>query len=92
MKILVTGGAGFIGSNFARMALSGKLPGLEEAHITVFDALTYSGTLTNLEAVQDYPATRLSAVTSAIARRSVRPWPVMTPSSTLLRKAMLIDP
>jgi len=37
------------------MALSGKLPGLEEAHITVFDALTYSGTLTNLEAVQDSP-------------------------------------
>jgi dTDP-glucose 4,6-dehydratase len=37
------------------MALSGQLPGLEEAHITVFDALTYSGTLTNLEAVQDSP-------------------------------------
>jgi dTDP-glucose 4,6-dehydratase len=55
MKIFVTGGAGFIGSNFARRALSGKLPGLEEAHITVFDALTYSGTLTNLEAVQDSP-------------------------------------
>ncbi len=55
MKIFVTGGAGFIGSNFARMALSGQLPGLEEAHITVFDALTYSGTLTNLEAVQDSP-------------------------------------
>ena len=55
MKIFVTGGAGFIGSNFARMARSGRLPGLEEAHITVFDALTYSGTLTNLEAVQDSP-------------------------------------
>jgi len=55
MKIFVTGGAGFIGSNFARMALTGQLPGLEEADITVFDALTYSGTLTNLEAVQDSP-------------------------------------
>jgi dTDP-glucose 4,6-dehydratase len=55
MKIFVTGGAGFIGSNFARMALSGQLPGLEEADITVFDALTYSGTLANLESVQDSP-------------------------------------
>ena len=52
MKIFVTGGAGFIGSNFARMALTGRLPGLEEADITVFDALTYSGTLTNLQQVE----------------------------------------
>ena len=55
MKLFVTGGAGFIGSNFVRMALSGRLPGLEYADITVFDALTYSGTLTNLEAVADNP-------------------------------------
>jgi len=51
----VTGGAGFIGSNFVRMALRGELAGLEDAEITVFDALTYSGTLTNLEAVKDSP-------------------------------------
>ena len=55
MKLFVTGGAGFIGSNFVRMALSGRLPGLEEAEITVYDALTYSGTLTNLESVTDNP-------------------------------------
>ena len=55
MKLFVTGGAGFIGSNFVRMALGGALPGLEECEITVFDALTYSGTLTNLEAVKDSP-------------------------------------
>ncbi len=55
MKLCVTGGAGFIGSNFVRMALNGALPGLEDAEITVFDALTYSGTLTNLEAVKDSP-------------------------------------
>ena len=53
MKILVTGGAGFIGSNFVRMALSDRLPGLEGCEITVFDALTYSGTMTNLDAVKD---------------------------------------
>jgi dTDP-glucose 4,6-dehydratase len=58
MRILVTGGAGFIGSNFVRMALAGKLPGLEDSHITVLDALTYSGTLTNLQSIQDSPRFR----------------------------------
>ena len=52
MKLFVTGGAGFIGSNFARMLLADRLSGLEGADITVFDALTYSGTLTNLESVK----------------------------------------
>jgi len=51
MKIFVTGGAGFIGSNFVRMALSHRLEGLEDADITVFDALTYSGNLANLASV-----------------------------------------
>ncbi len=55
MKLFVTGGAGFIGSNFVRMALNGQLPGLEDASITVFDALTYSGTFTNLTWVEDNP-------------------------------------
>ena len=55
MRLFVTGGAGFIGSNFVRMALRGELGGLEDAEITVFDALTYSGTLTNLDAVKDSP-------------------------------------
>ena len=55
MKLFVTGGAGFIGSNFVRMALDGRLPGLEDASVTVFDALTYSGTLTNLTTVADHP-------------------------------------
>lgn len=55
MRLFVTGGAGFIGSNFVRMAISGRLPGLEDAEITVFDALTYSGTLSNLAEVKDSP-------------------------------------
>ncbi|KAA6430858.1 dTDP-glucose 4,6-dehydratase [Agrococcus sediminis] len=55
MKILVTGGAGFIGSNLVRMALTDRLPGLEGAAVTVLDALTYSGTLSNLAAVAEHP-------------------------------------
>lgn len=45
MRILVTGGAGFIGSNFVRMAL-GELP---DAEISVLDALTYAGNLENFD-------------------------------------------
>lgn len=47
MKLLVTGGAGFIGSNFVSRSLQTR-SGLE---VIVLDALTYAGTLENLEAV-----------------------------------------
>lgn len=53
MNILVTGGAGFIGSNFVRRALEDAYPGLEGASIVVLDALTYSGNLENLAPVAD---------------------------------------
>jgi len=47
MRVLVTGGAGFIGSNFVRRIVDGSLSGID--HVTVLDKLTYAGTLTNLE-------------------------------------------
>ena len=55
MKILVTGGAGFIGSNFVRRTIEDKYPGLEGAEVVVLDALTYSGNLENLASVADSP-------------------------------------
>lgn len=55
MKILVTGGAGFIGSNFVRRTLEDAYPGLEGADIVVLDALTYSGNLENLASVSESP-------------------------------------
>ncbi|RFA16527.1 dTDP-glucose 4,6-dehydratase [Subtercola boreus] len=55
MKILVTGGAGFIGSNFVRRVLKDSYPGLEGAEVVVLDALTYSGNLENLASVSDSP-------------------------------------
>ena len=55
MKILVTGGAGFIGSNFVRRTLEDAYPGLESADVVVLDALTYSGNLENLASVADSP-------------------------------------
>jgi dTDP-glucose 4,6-dehydratase len=55
MRILVTGGAGFIGSNFVRRTLEDAYPGLEGAEVVVYDALTYSGNLANLAAVAGSP-------------------------------------
>jgi dTDP-glucose 4,6-dehydratase len=54
MKLLVTGGAGFIGSAFVRYLL-GSDP---DARITVLDKLTYAGNLDNLAPVQDDPRFR----------------------------------
>lgn len=51
MKILVTGGAGFIGSNFVRMALTNRLSVQEIQKLTVLDALTYAGDVANLKHV-----------------------------------------
>src|SRR5258708_15097140 len=51
MKIFVTGGAGFIGSNFIRYVLStGK-----NFVVVNYDKLTYAGNLANLESVADSP-------------------------------------
>jgi dTDP-glucose 4,6-dehydratase len=55
VRILVTGGAGFIGSNFVRRTLEDAYPGLEDAEVVVYDALTYSGNLANLEPVENSP-------------------------------------
>jgi len=51
MKILVTGGAGFIGSNFIRLILGGG----KGYSIVNFDKLTYAGNLANLESVANNP-------------------------------------
>jgi dTDP-glucose 4,6-dehydratase len=51
MKIFITGGAGFIGSNFIRHVLSLK----KGYKIVNFDKLTYAGNLANLESVAGHP-------------------------------------
>ena len=54
MKIFVTGGAGFIGSEFVRSALGGKLEafGINPSKVIVYDALTYAGNIDNLSSVE----------------------------------------
>jgi dTDP-glucose 4,6-dehydratase len=73
VKVLVTGGAGFIGSNFVRYAI--------EAHpdwqVTTLDKLTYAGRLENLKSVEHNPRHRFvqgdvadAAVAAPLVRES----------------------
>ena len=54
MKIFVTGGAGFIGSNFIRFVLSGG----QDYRVVNYDGLSYAGNLANLDSVAALPAHR----------------------------------
>jgi dTDP-glucose 4,6-dehydratase len=54
MNLLITGGAGFIGSHFVRSALQDQLPGLVGASVTVLDKLTYAGNFANLGPVAEH--------------------------------------
>jgi dTDP-glucose 4,6-dehydratase len=65
MRILVTGGAGFIGSEFIRQTLLAWHP---EDEVTVLDKLTYAGNLANLEPAAAHPRYRF--VQGDIADRS----------------------
>ncbi len=51
IEVLVTGGAGFIGSNFVHYALATH----PDWHVTTLDKLTYAGRLENLEGALDHP-------------------------------------
>ena len=53
MKLLITGAAGFIGSNFVRMIAQGDLNGISS--VKVLDKLTYAGVKENLKAAEKYP-------------------------------------
>ena len=50
-KVLVTGGAGFIGSNFVHHALAAH----DDWEVTTLDKLTYAGRMENLADVIDHP-------------------------------------
>jgi dTDP-glucose 4,6-dehydratase len=58
MRVLVTGGAGFIGSHYVRQALAGAYPTLSDAEVLVLDKLTYAGSEENLQSVADDPRLR----------------------------------
>jgi dTDP-glucose 4,6-dehydratase len=66
---LVTGGAGFIGSNFVRYVLARD----RDVHVATYDSLTYAGNLANLESVRDHPRHRFDRgdITDAAAVAAV---------------------
>ncbi|MBW3627053.1 MAG: dTDP-glucose 4,6-dehydratase, partial [Actinobacteria bacterium] len=74
MRAFVTGGAGFIGSNYVRHLLA-----TTDDEVTVYDALTYAGNLANLAGLDDEPRFRFvrgdvtdrKAVGSAMAGHDV---------------------
>ena len=94
--IVVTGGAGFIGSNFVRHALART-----DARVVVLDKLTYAGNLESLADVASHPryafvqadiadreAVRASARAPARRRSSTsRPRPTSTARSTTRRSS-----
>jgi dTDP-glucose 4,6-dehydratase len=61
VRVVVTGGAGFIGSTYVRHVVEGAYPSLAGAEVVVLDKLTYAGDPSNLEGALDSPRVRLVA-------------------------------
>src|SRR5215831_1623562 len=55
VRILVTGAAGFIGSQYVRTALTGGYPEVAGAAVTVVDSLALTGDFAALSAVAGHP-------------------------------------
>ncbi len=74
MKILVTGGAGFIGSNYVRLLIAER-----DDRVVNLDLLTYAGNLENLAGLEDHPRYRfvrgdirdLAAVAALLAEERI---------------------
>ncbi len=80
LQVLVTGGAGFIGSNFVRRAIAAH----SDWHITTLDKLTYAGRLENLQDLIDHP--RHTFVKGDIANANVAA-PLVTASDIVVHFA-----
>ena len=66
-RILVTGGAGFIGSNFVHHVIANT-----DAHVTVLDKLTYAATKESLDGLDRRPSAALQGSAHARDHRTSR--------------------
>ena len=73
-SILITGGAGFIGSNFARHAISNGY------QVITLDALTYAGNRANLSEIDANPNHHLSKARLRMAALFGNCWRLTSPS------------
>ena len=80
-QVLVTGGAGFIGSNFVRHALAAH----RDWRITTLDKLTYAGRIESLRDVMDDPRHTFVRGDICDPRRSRRRWSSARTSSSTSR-------
>ena len=69
MNVLVTGGAGFLGSHLVRAILDDRLPGLEDATVTVLDKQPWGGRLPEHKRLEVIPADLRDATMVATAVR-----------------------
>jgi len=74
LRILITGGAGFIGSNFLRYVVTGGASHIQATSVRVLDKLTYSGTKTNFTGlpIEDFEFIQGDICDSEIADLSTR--------------------
>jgi len=85
MRLLITGGAGFIGSNFVHYMLSKH----SEAEIVVLDKLTYAGNMSSLkDALADIEFVKGDICDEAIVKQLLK---IVTVSSTLRLRRTSID-
>ncbi len=79
MRVLITGGAGFIGSNLIHYILKHR-PDWEVVNL---DALTYAGNLENLKGVEDNPAYRFIHADITDAEAMARVFDDVTPDAVM---------
>ena len=85
-RVLVTGGAGFIGSHYVHHLIRTR----PDWHVTVLDKLTYAGNVQNLERIEDIAGSNM-AVEASIAALEGRMSEIGQEMEQVERRRVLLD-